>query len=93
MPDTNPAWLKIGFEVSDGQFNYIVIDVHTDTVETFDSEGVRDLQSHEEWHYAVEEMLKDGGEVVNDDTLPGRLKEWVEFHPKFPIDNFRKVTS
>lgn len=84
MPEINPAWLQRGFEVSDGQFNFIVVDVHADTVETFDSEGVRYLQSHEEWHYAVTEMIKDGGYVPNE-SLDERIKEWVEFHPTFPL--------
>jgi hypothetical protein len=90
MVDINPAWLKIGFEISDGWFNFIVIDVHADTVESFDSEGVRDLQSHEEWHYAVTEMLKDGGEV-QDEPLDRRLASWTEFHPGFPALNVKEA--
>lgn len=93
MPSThepNPAWLTLGFEVTDGMFAYIVTEVHADTVETFDTEGVVDLQSHEEWHYAVTEMLQQGGEACEaSQHLMERLKEWAEFHPaKFPIERF-----
>lgn len=86
-PDINPEWLKVGFEVTDGMFAFIVVDVNADTITTFDSEAVVDVQSHEEWHYAVTEMLKDGGEATNLHLIE-RLKEWTEFHPaKFPIED------
>lgn len=77
----------LGFEISDGHFNFIVVEVHADTLEVFDSEGCRDLEMHEEWHEAVQEMLKDGGALVTD-PLAERLASWVEFHPAFPIANF-----
>lgn len=86
MPEINPDWLKVGFEVTDGMFAFIVIEVNADTITTFDSEAVVDVQSHEEWHYAVTEMLKDGGEVTNKHLME-RLAEWAEFHPNtFPIE-------
>lgn len=89
--DINPEWLKVGFEVTDGMFAYIVTEVNADTITTFDSEAVVDLQSHEEWHYAVTEMLKDGGEVTNQ-YLIERLNEWTEFHPAtFPIEAVLKA--
>jgi hypothetical protein len=90
MPEINPAWLRLGFEVNDGMFAFIVTDVHADTIETFDTEGVVDLQSHEEWHEWVTECLKDGGSVAEaDDHLGDRLKEWTEYHPAtFPIGRF-----
>lgn len=90
-PDVDAAWLKVGFEVSDGMFNYIVTDVNADIVETFDGEGVVDTQSHEEWHYSVTEMLKEGGYVVTEPILE-RLKSWTEFHPAtFPIERLLKA--
>jgi hypothetical protein len=83
--DINPVWLKRGFEVSDGMFAFIVIDVHADTIETFDSEAVRDLQTHEEWAEWVQDCLKNGGECTNANLME-RLKEWCVFHPNFPIE-------
>jgi hypothetical protein len=90
-PDVEADWLKIGFEVNDGMFAYIVTDVNADTIETFDTEGVVDTQSHEEWHYAVTEMLKDGGAVAAEPILE-RLKEWTDNHPStFPIERLLKA--
>jgi hypothetical protein len=85
-PDINADWLKVGFEVSDGHFAFIVTDVNADTITTFDSEAVVDTQSHEEWHYWVTECLKNGGEATSQNLIE-RLKEWTEFHPDtFPIE-------
>lgn len=76
--------LKIGDEWTDGWGNYVVIDVHADTVETFDFEGVRDLQTHEEWAEFIHEQ---GVEKVTTPSWPERLIRWKAIHgDAFPIE-------